>query len=105
KNLGIWRITSPAAVRYTWAHEGEGRCIFDIDNADVRLIYRTGIGYAANPLVEVINELGATAIHIEAAYCRSKPSVLVELVGPDIGITQKGFGPWHVALCSAAIHN
>jgi hypothetical protein len=56
-------------------------------------VYRTRIDYGSNPLVEVVNELAATAVHVEATDCLSNSSILVELVDPDIGIAQKGFRP------------
>jgi hypothetical protein len=65
----------------------ERRSVIRIDNADVLLGYGANIGYAAKLLVEVVNELGASTVHVEATDFLSKPSVLVELIGPHVGIT------------------
>jgi len=69
---------------YAQPGKGEGGGIARVDNPYVGRIHCAEIVYGAKPLVEVVNELAATAIHVEAAYCLTKPNVLIELIGPEI---------------------
>ena len=62
-------------------------------NPDVGFIDTAGIGHEASPVVNVVNELADTAVHVVAPYALSQPIVLVELVGPDILIAEIDFIP------------
>src|SRR5262249_28430075 len=70
---------------------GIGNAQSDPGNPDVGFSDTAGIGYEADPVPDVVNELAVTTIHVEAAYAVCQSIVLVELVSPDILIAEIDF--------------